>query len=193
MIRVLQLLYSPADAWPKIVVAKRGVVTTLLVGLLPVLVVSFVAEGYAYLHGSDTAGHLSRSIPLTRDQVLRLEVVQFLMALAIVFAGAKLIQWVGESFHFTPRFETSFTLTAYGLSPIFLAHLLNCIPAMNPWISWALGTCGCIFILYQGVAVVLEPEHTKGFGLYVLIALVFTLLSAMDHIVSLMALQGKLA
>jgi hypothetical protein len=192
MFRVLQLLYSPGEAWLKIVAAKRGVIGTFLLGLLPVLALSFGGEGYALLHGSKAAGQLGRSVALTTDQVMWLETVQFLTGLVVVLAGAKLIQWVSVSFHFTPRFTACFTVTAYGLSPIFLAHLLNCIPSMNPWISWAVGTFGCVFILYQGVGLVLEPEQTGGFGLYLLIALAFTLLSAMDHIVSLMVLQGKI-
>ncbi len=192
MIKALWLLFAPGNAWGKIVASKRGVLAILLLFLLPLLVICAGCEGYALLHWGDRTTQFGRRVILSKDLVMRLELTRILVGLAMVFAGAKMIQWVGESFHFYPRFQACFTVAAYGLSPVFMAHILNCVPAINTWVSWALGVAGCVFILYQGIGMVLEPDQTKGFGLYLLIVLIYTLLSAMAQVISLMVLQGKL-
>ena len=192
MIKAIQLLFVPGQAWAKIVASRRGVLGNLLWDLLPLLLLSAVAEGAALLHGGDSQGQFGGHVAFTAPLIWRLEIIQILMGLIMVVAGAKLIRWISESFHLYPSYAHCFLVAAYGLSPVFIMRFLNCIPGMNPWITWALGAAGCIFVLYQGVGIVLQPEPTKGFGLYVLIAFTFSLLTAMSHLIALMVLQGKL-
>lgn len=191
MIRAIQLVFAPAKAWTKIVQAKRGVLVTVLVSLLPLMLVSALAEGYALAHWGARQGSFDHHVIFSPEATIRFEMIQLGIGLAMVFGGAFLIQWMSDSFHLRPRFAQCFDLAAYGLSPIFLARLLHTIPALNIWILWAIGAFGCIYVLYQGIGIVLEPEQTKGFGLYLLTALVFTLLSGIAQLTVLAVLQGR--
>jgi hypothetical protein len=68
---------------------------------------------------------------------------------------------------------------------------LNCIPEINPWISVGVGITGCFIVLYQGVGAVLEPDQTKGFGLYILISMIFAFLGVILQLFGFMLLEGK--
>jgi hypothetical protein len=192
MFRVLQLLFFRGSAWTSIAEENRGVASIVFLAVMPLLVVVCSAEGVALaLRGINgvTEGQIAF---FTHALVFRYELVQFLMGFVMVFAASFFIGWVCQSFHFYPPYRHQFTIAAYGLSPIFGARLLNCVPGMNIWMSWSFGIIGCVLILYQGTGMVLKPDQTKGLGLYMMAALVFTLLSAMNHLVGLMILQGKI-
>ena len=46
--------------------------------------------------------------------------------------------------------------------------------------------------LYHGVAVLLKPEQTKGFGLFLFAFVLITFLSALGHLMGQLVLQGRL-
>lgn len=192
MIRAFALLIMPEKTWLAIIQSKRGVIATLLTGLLPLLLLSCLAEGYALTHWGSQAALQKYNIILTPALAWRFETVQVLAGLVMVFGAAQLTRWTGESFELRRPFAMSFTLAVYSLSPVFWARFLHCFPAVNLWITWALGVCGCVYLLYQGVGVVLQPEPTKGFGVYILLAFLFSMLTGMAHMVGLMFLQGKI-
>ena len=191
MLNAVQLFFSPFATWQKIAIAKKGVAFTALLYLAPLLLLVCASECYALVVLSEKDSLFSH-MKLPLDRAIRVEVCQWIAGMILVFIAAKMIRWIGESFNFYPPFERCFTLAAYGLGPFFMAHFLNCIPGMNPWITAAIGIFGCIYVLYQGTGVVLEPEQTKGFGLYIMIAILFSMLSAMMHILWMMAIQGKI-
>jgi hypothetical protein len=113
------------------------------------------------------------------------------LGLVMVFLGATLIQWVTEGFNFDPGFGQCFTVAAYGFSPIFLAHLLDSFPQINTWLCWGIGAVGIFFVLYHGIALVLKPDITKGFGLYLLSSLLLVILSLLGHFVMVSVLFNK--
>jgi hypothetical protein len=193
MFRALQLLVSPGGTWVKIAAAKRGVIWTLSVELLPLLLVTCAFEGYILVRWGEKMGQLGRIIHFTSEQAVIIESVQLAISLGMVVGATQLIRWVGESFHFYPRFSTCFTLATFGLSPYFLLRLLHYASGMNEWVGPCLGALVCGYVLYQGVGVVLEPGQTQGFGLYLLSTLIFILLCGMDQMLLLMLVQGKTA
>lgn len=179
MIRAIQLVFAPALAWGKIVRANRGVLTILAISLLPLLIITAAAEGWSAMNWGIQRGPFSAYTKLNQETALSFEVFQVLLSIALVFLVAYLVKWICEGFHFGVPFQRCFMIAAYGLSPVFLARFINAIPSVNPWVGWILGICLSIYILYQGVAIVLEPEQTKGFGIYIMTTMIFVAMSGL--------------
>ncbi|MCL5098885.1 MAG: YIP1 family protein [Candidatus Omnitrophica bacterium] len=163
---------------------------TVLGFLLPIVLLSDLVEGYVLVRWGGRAGPFERMITYNLDVVVRYASIQLILGLVMVGFGAVLIKWITDSFHLQPRFTQCFNLAAYGMSPVFLARFLHAIPTLNSWIIWAVGALGCIYILYQGIGIVLEPDQTKGFGLYLLSGLVFTILSGIAQLMASAILSG---
>ena len=193
MFRVLQLLFFRGSAWTSIAEENRGVVAILLLTVAPLLALVCGVEGYSLTTSGINGVKEGPIAVFSKELVFRYELIEFAMGFVMVFGASFLIGWICLSFHFYPPYLPQFTIAAYGLSPVFAARLLNCVPGMNIWMSWSFGIIGCVLILYQGIGMVLKPDQTKGLGLYMMAALVFTLLSAMNHLVGLMILQGRIS
>jgi hypothetical protein len=123
--------------------------------------------------------------------VIIFEVAQFLLFVGIVLIGARLIKSVGETFHGRHTFTQCFTLVAYGLSPLFLLHLLNAVKDISPWITWAIGIILSIAVLYQGVPRMMEPDPPHAFGLYLMSSLLLLFITGLARFVTAWYLQGK--
>lgn len=114
------------------------------------------------------------------------------MNFLVVFTGAKLVKAIAETFHARHNYTQCFTVVAYGLSPLFLARLLDVIPGMNPWVSFALGIVFSVSTLYQGLPCVLQPDPPNAFGLFLMSGLLLGMLSGLARLITLLILQGKL-
>ena len=91
--------------------------------------------------------------------------------LLIIVISATVLKSVCGTFHGRHNYTQAVATVAYGLSPLFLFHLLDAFPAMVPWASWALGIILSIAVLYQGVPRMMEPDPPHAFGLYLMSAL----------------------
>ena len=80
---------------------------------------------------------------------------------------------------------------AYGLSPLFLAHLLNAIKDISPWVAWGIGIFLSMMVLYQGVPRMMEPDPAHAFGLYLMGSLLLFLTTGLTRFVTAWYLQGK--
>ncbi len=192
MCRVLQLLVSPGSTWTKIGTAKKGVLWNFLFELVPLLLVTGALEGAGILHWGGKTGRFSQILQYHSDQVVKIELARIACGLVLVVVAAQIIRWLGDGFDFHPPFRACFTLAVFGFAPYFILRIGYCLPGLNEWVGPALGALGCVFFLYQGVGAVLEPDQTKGFGLYVLSALVFAMFCVMDQLAMLMIMQGRL-
>ncbi len=193
MITALSLLITPARTWDRIAKADRPIWHVLLLALLPLLLLSCAAEGYALIHWGEKSSEFGDVITTSKDLAIRHETVQIALGLVLVFLGSKFILWVGEGFNFEPDYKQCFTLVAYSASPVFLARFLDSLPAINTWICWTIGALGMMSVLYQGIAFVMQPSPTKGFGLYLLSAIVLVPLSGICHLLALSVLHGKIS
>jgi len=193
MIRAIQLFFMPVAAWQTIANAKPGILRTLFGFVAPLLAAVSLAEGYALTHWGKVRNEFGHTSVYPMDQVIQYELAQFVITLLMVFVAAKLVLWIAESFHLPTTFLACFTLAAYGLSPIFLARFLHCIPVVNGWLCVAAGVVGCIYVLYQGTGIVLEPMQTKGFGLYLICTVIFSLLGGLSQLIALAVLQGRIS
>jgi hypothetical protein len=192
MFRALNLLFNPEPTWLAVSQSKRGIWFMLLTGLLPLLLLSSVAEGYSLIRWGSEAALEKYHITVSSGLAWRFEAVQVIVDILMVFSAAQLTRAMCTSFGMYPTYSMCLTLAVYGLSPVFLARFVHCLPMVNIWVAWALGAFGTIYALYQGTGIVLQPEPTKGMGLYIILAVLYGLLTGMAHLLSLLVLQGKI-
>ncbi|MBU6399979.1 MAG: DUF1282 family protein [Verrucomicrobia bacterium] len=192
MLKALLLLLTPARTWNQIALAKRGVCFNLLLFLLPLMLLCSLAEGYALVRLGAAGAYSSHLVKVPLDQAVRFEAAQLVLGLFMIFCGAQLLHWVVESFRLSSGYARSFAIIAYGYSPIFLARFLTFVPAFSHWVTWSIGLVGSIYVLYHGVALVLQPDQTKGFGLYLMSILILILLGGSAHLLALAVLAGRI-
>jgi uncharacterized membrane protein YecN with MAPEG domain len=102
-----------------------------------------------------------------------------------------ILKWASESFNVMASYTQCFVVMAYGFSPIFLVRILDGIPQLNTWVCWAAGAAVASSVLYHGVGMILRPEQTKGFGLYLMTIVILVLVSAVAHFAAVSVLRGK--
>ncbi|MEK7675363.1 MAG: YIP1 family protein [Verrucomicrobiota bacterium] len=192
MIKAFQLIFSPAVTWEEIVSANRGFFSIVFLYLLPLMLISAGIEGYSLVRLGERRGQFDYVVSISQQLALRYEITQVLLGFAIIWVGARFLQAVGTSFELPSTYLQSFTTIAYGFSPIFLTRALDAIPALNTWICWAIGALIAISVLYHGIALVLKPDQTKGFGLYLLSIIFVLFLSGLAHFVAVSVLHEKL-
>jgi len=190
MIKALLLIFEPFATWERIWRARRGLAFVLLVYLLPTLILISVVEGYGLYHWGRPR-ELGPHRFYTKGEVIIFEAAQFILFLAVVFIGAKLIKSIGETFHGRHSFTQAFVVTAYGLSPLFLLHLVNALKDVSPWVTWAIGIILCMAVLYQGVPRMMDPDPAHAFGLYLMSSLLLLFMTGLARFVTAWYLQGK--
>ncbi len=190
MIKALLLIFEPIATWERIWRAHRSLIFVLLLYLLPLLVLACAGEGYGLYHWGKWRDVGSRRF-YSAGEVVIFEAIQFLLYLGVVFIGAKLIKSIGETFHGRHTFTQAFVTVAYGLSPLFLLHLLNAVKDISPWLSWAIGIFLSMAVLYQGVPRMMEPDPSHAFGLYLMSSLLLFLTTGLTRFVTAWYLQGK--
>ena len=191
MIKVLLLIFDPVATWEKIDRAQRSVVFVLFLYLLPLLLVTLGAEGYGILRWGKQTGLLDQVGKVPEDVLVFYEVAQLTLSLLVVFIGAKLIKSVAESFHGRATYTQTFTAVAYALGPLFLIRFLDAIPAMNAWVTWAIGITLTFAVLYNGLPRILKPDPAHALGLYFLSILVLVVITGLARFVATLLLQQK--
>ena len=110
--------------------------------------------------------------------------MQFVLLLAIILVCAHFVRTICRTFHGHQTFTQSFTVVAYGLSPMFLLKLLDIAPTMSPWVTWGIGIMLSVWILYQGMPRMMLPDPTHAFGLYLVTAIVLVLATGMVRLLT---------
>src|SRR5438876_867855 len=135
MIRALMLIFDPASTWEKIESGPKNVARVFFLFLLPLMLLSAVAEGWGLLHfGMERVpmGDLpTRHVRVSPELAFRYEAAQFLFGLIIVFGGALLYRQIAQGFHRRHSYADSFTTLAYSISPLFLLRIVDGLPAIN--------------------------------------------------------------
>ena len=189
MLRALNLLFTPETTWQKTALKPPHILTVLLISILPLMVVALGLEAYAMANFGETLSGIGRRT-VSPDRAIKYAVFYGAASLTVILIGAGLLKHVAESFNLKSSFATCLILIAFAYSPIFYGRLLDAIPAINTWICWAVGVALAMRILYHGVAWWLQPEQTKGFGLFILTFIYVAILSALVHFASLQVLHG---
>jgi hypothetical protein len=191
MIKALLLIFEPIATWEGILRARRSLGFILALYLLPLLLVTSAAEGYGLVHWGKWQGDVSRLKTFSPGEAVLVEAGQILLSLVVVFFGANLLKSIGETFHGRHTFSQAFTAIAYSLGPLFLLRLLDAFSGVSPWVSWAIGICLAIAVLYHGVPRIMEPDPAHGFGLYLISALLLVLVSGLARFATAAYLGGK--
>ena len=184
------MIFEPIATWERIWRARRGLIFVLLLYLLPMLALVCAGEGYGLHHWGKLREVGPRKFYAVGETAV-FEAVQFLLFLVVVFIGAKMIKSIGETFHGHHTFTQAFVTVTYGLSPLFLVHLLNAIKDISPWVAWGIGIFLSMMVLYQGVPRMMEPDPAHAFGLYLMGSLLLFLTTGLTRFVTAWYLQGK--
>jgi len=191
MIKVFFLIFEPGVAWEKIAQARRGFLLITLTHLLP-----FILAGTALkCWGLHTHGKWQPQFQVfksfSQDEIITFETIQVIMMLATVFVSALLIYKIGQTFQDRLNFLQAFTVVAYGFSPMFLLHFLDAGATMHPAVTWIIGMALTIWILYQGIPRVMQPDPTHAFGVYLSAMIVVMLTSGLARLITGMYLLGR--
>jgi hypothetical protein len=191
MITALQLIFSPFETWEKITTAQRGFLWTFFVYLLPLLIVALGLEAFLLTRLGEKRGMFGFLIKVPVELAVRYAAAYLGLLLAAVFISTKFLAMASEGFNARTTHLQSFVLMAYGYGPVILARILDGLPQLNTWLCWAIGVAISVSVLYQGIGMVLRPDQTKGFGLYLMSILTVILMSALAHFCALAVLHGK--
>ncbi len=193
MIKTFLLIFNPADAWDRIVRARRSLLYILVLYLLPLLVLASLAEAYGLIHWGKLQGSARLPRTFSLNQALLFEGSYIASSLVIVFVGAQVVKAMGDTFHGRNTYAQTFTLIAYGLGPVFMLHVLDAFRPISPWATWGVGILLSWGILYHGVPKVMEPDPPHAFGLYLVTSFVLCLATGLARLITALYLEGKLA
>jgi hypothetical protein len=191
MFKVFFLILVPEFAWDHISVARRGYLYILVTYLLPAIALVTGVEGWRLAKYGQWQSKYEVTKHFTSTAALHFEILHAVLFLTMVLASSILIYMAIESFHGRRSFLQSFTVAAYGYSPVFLFHLLNALPKIHPAIPWAIGAALMIWVLYQAVPRVLRADPVHAFGIYLSVVFIMVLLSALVRVTTAMYLIGQ--
>jgi hypothetical protein len=191
MIKALFLIFEPQGTWERIALAHKSVSRVLFLFLIPTILLSVGGE----LAGMAHWGHrqsFGEPVKIPQDKLLMYGAVEVLLYFAVVFIAAKIIKSVTGTFQPRHTFTSAFALVSYGLSPLFLFHLLDAYPAISPWISFPIGIVLSVATLYSGVPRMLEPDPPNAFGVFLTSAFLLVGMTGVARLASLLFLTGPM-
>jgi hypothetical protein len=181
MIRAVLLVLEPVRTWEQIALAERSVKRIFLTYVLPLLLLTSAVEAFGMMRWGDWRGEPMDLRRFTLPQAVGFQLVQFAVNFIILFLGAKLVKNLGETFHGRHTYKQAFTAVAYGLGPLWTLRLLDAIPSVNPWVTYALGMVLATVVLYHGVPRCMLPDPPQAFGLYIVGSLILALTAGLGR------------
>lgn len=179
-------------AWEHILSPPRRLGRVLTVNLLPMMLLAAVAEGFGMVTWGKHQSFLRLIHKFSVGEAVIYEAARLVMGLAIVVVCAVVIKVFAETFGKRHPYRQTFTLVAFGLSPLFLFRLLDAFPWVSPWLTWLVGVALCTEVLYQGVPRVLDPDPPNAFGLYFMSSLVLAATTGLERFVTAWFLSGRM-
>ncbi|HVR35117.1 MAG TPA: Yip1 family protein [Methylomirabilota bacterium] len=192
MIKVLLLNLSPADTWDTIARQQRSVIVVFLFYVLPLVALCGAGEAFALTQWGTSRGALGKTMEVPAQLAIVYGMARLSLNLALVFGGAKLLQTIAVSFHTRPTYSECFTCVGYSFGPQFVFQLVNGLPVLHTWICWGVGMILTIRLLYHGLPRLLKPDPSTAFGIYLIGALLLTIMSAATHFLGLVLLQERI-
>jgi multidrug transporter EmrE-like cation transporter len=190
MIKVFFLFFESAGTWDRISQAQRSLIYVFTTHLLPILALVGFVEGWGLHHWGkwQPRFHLLKDFSITT--VVTYEVIQLILSAVMVLVSALLLLKISRTFHSRGTYTQAFTAVAYAFSPMFLMRMLNAVPSANPWAIWGIGIAMSLWVFYQGLPRVLQPDPTHAFGLYLSMIFVMLLTSGIERVMTALYLLG---
>jgi len=192
MIKALFLIFEPVEAWDRVIKAQRGLGYLLLFYLLPMVLTVAALEGFSLMTWGRSQWDSGQTKIFSPGETVVYETAQSLAMLAVVFICAQIVKALCNASFPRHNFKQGFTVAACGLSPLFLLRLLDVFPAINPWLTWGVGIMLCVGILYHGIPLVMQPDPSQAFGLYVMCSVLFIMVTGLERFVSVWYLAGRI-
>lgn len=195
MIKLVYLLFAPGQAWDSIATAQRNFLLVLFLNPLPLMALGIGAEAYSLSHWGLLSSDIVRAKPmlLSLDVAQKYALIRLCGDVAVLFFAAQLLNWIGDSFHLRTNYNDAFRVVAYSLGPVFcIGHALDGVPYVNTWICWTVGILLAIYLLYHGIGMVMKPDQTKGFGLFLCTSLLLIILTGAGNLIVQHLLKNKL-
>ena len=192
MIKVFFLIFEPGRAWEKIARVRHGFVYITIIQLLPLILGCTALETYGLYHHGKWQPKFQMMKNFSTQDVLAFGIIQFLLLLAVVIVSALLIFKISQTFQDRQSFLQSFTVVAYGFSPMFLVRFLDYFASMHPAVTWLIGIMLTIWVLYQGIPRVMLPDPTHAFGVYISATFVAILTSGLARLLTALYVLGYL-
>ena len=186
------VILDPAGTWERIEKEERGVLAVFAISSLPLLLVVSAIEAYGLMTWGRERTISGKTRAIGTELLVRYELTQFIIALVLLFFGAWLLKLIAEGFHRRHSYKQSFITTAYAFGPLFGCRILNAIPGVYLWITWAIGITLVVAALYRGLPRIMKPDPSNALGLYIMASLVFILASGLGNFVALMVLDDKI-
>lgn len=190
MIKAFLLIFYPVSAWDRVIQAQRSTIAVVAIFLLPLLGLTSLAEGYGLVTWGEWQGGVNYLKHFPVNEAVAFEIGQLVLSIGIVFIGAWMIKGMGDTFRGQHTFRQSFTVVAYGLSPLFTMRLLDAFP-ISPWVGWTAGILLSAGVLYHGVPRVMMPDPPNAFGLYLMSTLLLAIATGLMRFVTAWYLEGK--
>jgi hypothetical protein len=190
MIKVFFLIFEPGVAWDKIAQARRGFWYITVIQLLPLIVIATGLETWGlHQHGKWQWQYQMNKV-FSDQEVLTFGIIQFVLLFAVVFVSAVLVYKISQTFQDRLTFLQAFTTVAYGFSPMFLVRFLDYGGSIHPIVTWIIGIALTMWVLYQGIPRVMQPDPTHAFGVYLSAMIVVILTSGLERLMTAMYVLG---
>lgn len=184
-------MFEGGPAWDRIVQARRSAGFIFFVHLLPMLLIVAVAEWYGLTHWGKWQPPIRDYKVFSHVEATIFELVQFCFSIISVLICGRLLEIMGKTFHGRCTFTQAFTTVVFGLSPMYLLRLLDVARNMSPYAPWILGIGVSMWILYQGMPRIMQPDPTHAFGLYLSGIMVLILGTGAFRVLTAMYLEGR--
>ena len=191
MIKALLLIVEPESAWNRVALSRRGISFIVGLYLLPMMLIVGAVEVYGLVKWGRWQSAMGAIKIFPVREALIYETAELLLMAIVIMAGAHLIKALGDTFHVRHTYANTLTVVIYGLSPVFLLRLLDVFPNINLWMPWAIGIMLTIKVLYTGVPRIMLPDPPDAFGLYLMSALLLTMITALERFITAGCLGGS--
>lgn len=193
MLRALLLIFDPANTWEKIETTKHSIAHVFFLYLLPIMLIAFAVEGWLLTQfGVERGPVVERIVRVGPEVILRYELVQFALSLALCFIGAWFLKMTGEGFHRRHSYTDCFATLGYSLGPYFLTRILDGWSVLNTWIPWTIGVLLTLSVLYRGIPRLMKPDPSSALGIYLLCSMLLIILLGLAHFIASMVLDEKI-
>ncbi|HNQ72414.1 MAG TPA: YIP1 family protein [Verrucomicrobiota bacterium] len=193
MIKAFLLIFRPVTTWNNIAVANRSVLYIFLLHVLPLILLTSFAEGYALTHWGKSHGAGNKHVKIyTVPEAVTVEITISLVYVGLVFLLAAAARAYSSTFHRRSTFTQAFTAMGYGVLPFFCWRLLDMWNGLFPWIPWAIGMVLTIGVIYTGLPCLLRPDPPHAFGLYVMTSLTAVIVFGLWRLLTWQFFLGRL-